>query len=770
MAKLIKGINDLQTEYPDIANEWDTLRNKPLIPSQILSKSGKKFWWICSNGHSYEASVDHRTVRQQGCPYCSNRKVLSGYNDLVTIDNNLALQWNYERNRGLTNKFGIDISTPNLVTAISNQKVWWVCDKGHEWQATISSRHAGRGCPYCAGRRAVVGYNDLKSVYPDIAQEWHPTKNGDLMPENVTSCSNKKVWWYLPYDDPETGQHFDFEWDDTIAHRTKCSRGCPYLSGNRIFVGFNDLATLYPNLVKEWDSVKNGELTPFDVTVQSRQKVWWRCNKGHAWQAHVYSRTKGAGCPYCAKEQQSSFPEQAVYYYVKQFFPDAVNGDVSVINMELDIYIPSKNCAIEYDGVVWHKGQSKKELKKNQLCKDHNIMLIRIREDGLCLYNDCINIVRTNVMSLSSLNDCIHQVLLYLGVDVSVNVSVDESYIYETYIHNKKKTSLLMLCPEIASQWHPVRNGKLTPDKVTSHSTKNVWWLGKCGHEWKEAIYARVNNESGCPICSNHRFLKGFNDLSTMNPDLAKQWHPTKNGDLAPSDVMAGGTSYYWWQCDKGHEWRARMSDRLHGRNCPVCAGKQLLVGYNDLGTKYPDLAVEWHSTKNGDLSVFDVAPGSHRSVWWLGKCGHEWESEVKTRALQGCGCPYCSGNKLLVGFNDLATTHPDLLLEWNYDKNENLKPTAVMCGMHRKVWWKCKNGHEWQAYVYSRARGSGCPVCNSRVSSKKVLCIDIGQTFDSIQSASLSLDIAASSISQCVDGKRKTAGGYHWKYVDEDE
>lgn len=133
--------------------------------------------------------------------------------------------------------------------------------------------------------------------------------------------------------------------------------------------------------------------------------------------------------------------------------------------------------------------------------------------------------------------------------------------------------------------------------------------------------------------------------LSEADPELAKQWHPTKNGDLTPADVAVGSGRRVWWKCpDCGGEWAATVADRASGRGCPYCAGKKVLAGFNDLATKRPDLADEWHPTKNGDLTPRDVADGSEKKVWWkCNRCGHEWKAAIASRARSRRGCPKCA-------------------------------------------------------------------------------------------------------------------------------
>ena len=150
--------------------------------------------------------------------------------------------------------------------------------------------------------------------------------------------------------------------------------------------------------------------------------------------------------------------------------------------------------------------------------------------------------------------------------------------------------------------------------------------------------------------------LAGVNDLATINPELARQWHPTKNGDLTPRDVLAGSRRKVWWICEHGHEWQADVSSRNHGTGCPVCAGKKVISGENDFASQYPELARQWHPTKNGSLRPDQVTPSSNKKVWWICDKGHEYQAVIASRTRRHGGCPYCQNVKVLSGFNDLAT------------------------------------------------------------------------------------------------------------------
>ena len=204
-------------------------------------------------------------------------------------------QWDGEVNAGL----GLDAQS---VARASRSKVWWRCEKGHSWFASVRSRTSlDNGCPYCAGKKAVAGENDLASLYPAIAAELHPTLNGELDPSTVSASSNRRLWWTC-----EKGH----EYQTSVAHRTREGSGCPYCSGKRVLAGFNDLATTEPRIAAQWHSALNGSLTPQTLSAGSHAKVWWQCAEGHVWQSAVFSRTgaKKCGCPVCAGRKNAFAP------------------------------------------------------------------------------------------------------------------------------------------------------------------------------------------------------------------------------------------------------------------------------------------------------------------------------------------------------------------------------------------------------------------------------------------------------------------------------
>lgn len=407
----------------------------------------------------------------------------------------LHSQWDVEKNAPLSS---------GDVTIGSGKKVWWVCDLGHSWQATIASRSkSSRGCPYCCNQKILPGFNDLATTHPDLAVQWDDTKNS-VPAKSVGAGSGKKAWWKC---------NLGHSWEATVAPRAKRGVGCPYCSGKKVLSGFNDLATTYPEIAKQWDEKKN-EMSSSSVLPGSNMKAWWKCDMGHSFEMFIYNRTS--------------------------------------------------------------------------------------------------------------------------------------------------------------------------------------------------------NRPQSCPYCSGKKVLPGFNDLATTHPEIAKQWDAEKN-NLKPTEVNAGSGKKIWWVCDNGHQWETSVLNRKSGSGCPMCAGQKVQSGVNDLGTLHPDISRQWKSDKN-DTHPSNVSPGSQKPVWWVCDLGHEWKTSPSNRTRNKSGCPYCSGNKVLLGFNDLLTVSPDIAQQWDDEKNEGLTPDMVTSGSGERVWWVCKNGHSWQSRVADRKR-FGCPKCSHSTS-----------------------------------------------------
>lgn len=273
--------------------------------------------------------------------------------------------------------------------------------------------------------------------------------------------------------------------------------------------------------------------------------------------------------------------------------------------------------------------------------------------------------------------------------------------------------SITNMKPHLVKEWSE-RNLPLSPDEVPYGSNKLYWWKGSCGHEWEASAKARSVGEK-CPICSGARVVAGINDLKTICPSLAEEWS-TKN-KIEPTQVSVGSHKKVLWHGKCGHEWTAVIKNRVRGAGCPYCSHNIVLPGFNDLASRFPNLAAEW-SERNYPLRPDQVNEKSTKNVWWKCRvCGNEWKAVINAR-VKGVSCPVCAERKVLKGYNDLATTDAVLCKEWDYEKNK-VEPTEISRNSHNRAWWLCKYGHSWNAKICERTHESKtCTVCESEFDS----------------------------------------------------
>lgn len=273
--------NSLSVVHPELIVEWSK-KNLPLTPDGITFGSNKVVWWKGSCGHEWQTSVKARSKGEK-CPICSGARAVAGINDLSTMKPGLASEWSKKNE-----------IKPTEVTVGSHKKVIWKCRLGHEWTASVKSRSInGSGCPYCSHNKVLVGFNDLATVVPKVADEW--SEKNEKKPTEVTAFANRKAWWKC--------RDCDYEWNTLISTRSGGSK-CPCCSGYTFIKGRNDLKTTHPEIAEEW-SEKNYLLQPDEVNAKSRKNVWWHCKKcGNEWKSVINARVKGTVWFYWNRSRQ----------------------------------------------------------------------------------------------------------------------------------------------------------------------------------------------------------------------------------------------------------------------------------------------------------------------------------------------------------------------------------------------------------------------------------------------------------------------------------
>ncbi len=572
----------------------------------------------------------------------------------------IAKQWHPTKNGELT---------PDQVTAGSGKKVWWKCPKGpdHEWKAAPYSRAGNKksGCPCCTGKKVSVT-NSLKSLYPDIADEWHPTKNGDLTSDQVTAGSGKKVWWKCP-------KELNHEWQATVSNRTGLNRGCPLCWKTRRGKARRDgavrvkgsVSSTHPRLLEEWDD----DLSPHEYSAGSHQNIWWKCLRGHRWKTTIYHRTSvnGTGCPFCSP--QTSRPEIRIYCELETIFPDS-QWRMKDMGKEIDIYIPSIKTGIEEDGFLYHQSKEKQDLdlEKNKYFKDKGIKLFRIRGRRLGKLNQ--------------------QDVLYTDKE----------------IRKKEIDALLIkLSKGIDNKYIKTVSAYIDKKGFQANSKYKVWVSRLPGPRFEDSIAA-------------------------THPHLTKEWDDKKNKPLTPDMFSSGSDFKVYWCCEKGHNWLTTISNRTAGKGCRECyleglpnlVTERAIKNHGSLNITHPALAEEWDKDRNIPLTADDVSHGSQDKVWWKCSQDHNWQATINNRA-RGRGCPECAlknrakklrQNALKSGKNPISITHPDIAKMWIKAEDESVKPSMVTAGSGLKVLWRCKSGHERWRPVHKQIKIKRCPIC----------------------------------------------------------
>ncbi|WP_394849750.1 zinc-ribbon domain-containing protein [Pendulispora brunnea] len=284
--------NSLAMRAPAIAAEWDQAANGTLTPADVNVGAQRKVSWKCAKcARTWVAAIHQRTVKGSGCPGCARERQTGplrprAANSLATFAPDLAREWHRERNGALC---------PESVSRGSKVVVWWCCSHGHEWKAAIYSRTGqGTGCPECARARLGKRPSDQRSLAeqaPGIAAEWDHEKNGSLSPATVLAGSTRRIWWRCVQ---------GHAWRSGVIDRVARGKTCPHCRHTP--PPERALARQFPEVAREWDARKNGDLAPLDAFVGSDQRVWWRCTAGHSWQARIKNRTvNGSGCPRCKR-------------------------------------------------------------------------------------------------------------------------------------------------------------------------------------------------------------------------------------------------------------------------------------------------------------------------------------------------------------------------------------------------------------------------------------------------------------------------------------
>lgn len=655
-------------------------------PATVSAGSSKKLSWRCSkNGdHIWEATPANRIGNRSGCPYCANRKLLRGFNDLLTCHPDLARE-----------AHGWD---PSMVLGGGTSRREWRCTKCEFiWHAQVNNRINGSGCPSCAGKVVQAGTNDLATQRPLLAAEadgWDPTQ--------VSIHSGKKLAWRCSQDPSH-------RWTAVVASRSD-GRGCPFCYRNAdahsvqfvintgASLGEVPLSIARPDLAQQADGWDPGQ-TP----MSSKASLSWRCvtDHRHSWQTSLKNRLAGHGCPVCAgRKVVPGINDLATTH------PHLVDGI-----LEGD---PSE---VSFGSNKTFRWRCKKDARH-----EWNATVASVaRGSGcpVCRGLKCIagvNDLATTHPALAEEADGWDPTTLTAGSARRLSWSCQRCQ--SAWIASVNSRSQGSRCPVCAGQrvksghndlqhTHPeLAREAVGWDPTTVSAGSNAKRTWRCTdddrHVWEATVKNRVKG-AGCPICDNKLIVPGINDIQTTHPEVAATafgWDPTR--------ISHGSKRMLTWQCseDPRHIWHMTANSRTSGQGCAVCAGSQVIAGVNDLLTVSPELAEQLLEPNPATVAAFSGKVG----LWKCTKDSrHTWKATIASRST-GTGCPVCHGLLVIPGVNDLSTLNPDLAAQ-----ADGWDPSTVSIGSKKRLRWRCDvvPAHVWIASVGDRSR-HGCPSCSS--------------------------------------------------------
>lgn len=487
---------NLSSVNPDVAAEWHPRNQRSA--NTYLPKSGKRVWWRCRKDpeHEWQAVIASRTSLDGetliGCPFCSGKRSSKRHNLLANAPS-VAKLWHPQRNP----------KGPEHYTPSSHKKVWWLCEKGHEWEASIKNRTAGRGCPYCTHQssspevriltelrgagfevqsRSKVKSHELDIFIPELhtgieydGAYWHRGKlRKDVKKQRAIEAAGLRLIRVreLPLskisgDDLITSPNIPFSKKEMDALLLKLApndkRVCHYLEkpafvNDDLYRAYldcfpspfpeNSLQHKNPGLAKEWHPTKNTPLSPLNFTGNSGHKAWWICENGHEWLASIDSRNRKktpTGCPYCSPTFKRPSPDNNLaltHPYLVPFFHPTKNQDL----------LPDQITGGAIKEVWWRcPSDPSHEFKRSP-----------------------------NHMSSSK------------AVELC-------PYCAGTYVSSLN--CMATTHPSLAVYFHPSKNNQHSAKNIRAGNKDKFWWRCPNNHEWQATPWAMARRKVFCKIC-----------------------------------------------------------------------------------------------------------------------------------------------------------------------------------------------------------------------------------------------------------------------------
>lgn len=702
----------LAEAFPELAAQWDYELNGDITPDNVSYGSHKNVWWKCPIcGHSYQKKIANRTApakrktESKYCPICLGRVIIPGYNSLkAKYPEIVSQEWDYEKNT-------LD---PDTIPPCFRTKVWWKCPNGHSYASLPGNKilNNGGNCPFCSSQK-LCKETSLGVINPELAKEWHPTKNGTITPFDVFANSNKSYWWLCPI--------CGHEWKATCSNRNFSKRGCPHCANGRSSsvpeqLMFRMIKCVFPDAVNR-HLIKRDEM---DVYIPSK-------NIGFEYDGQRFHNQKKL--PKDIAKTERLISNGITLYRFRE-------NDCPKINVEGCIVIPIIYTP-EYEDLevklkdVLHRLSPEDSLQNfrfENIINDVRAELdclpyeqsfaaaeAKKREEGIkpiAIWDNEANAPLTPEM-----------VMPFSEKIVSWICPVNPKHKWKNTV---KSVSLGYGCKR-CSKRHQYTTEEWIEEAKKVHGAKYKYYLVKyVDYNTKVDIVCPIHGPfsqipyfhlqgQGCPYCSHQKFHPS-ESLAVLYPEIATQWDYELNKDTGytPNNIGIDSRKKFYWHCTNGcnHSFLATIAYRVNRNSgCAVCHGKQV-SRETSLGYLYPDLAKEW--CEENDKTPFEVTPGSeYKALWKCSNPNHEpYRCMVICRTKQHVGCVYCSSR---------GKKHPKDYEDELHAKFPNITILKPFSKSKERIECKCEDcGYVWQPYPYSLLKNQGCPQCRKMKTKKK--------------------------------------------------
>lgn len=546
--------------------------------------------WKCMkcNGE-YECSVVKR--HQEGCPYCSDKQMLKGYNTLQETHPYLEKFWDKSNDKSISEYWHKSFDVLNWKCPCCN--IQFQCSPVEMISRTNLENSNFETCPKNCDWNKLVFNNDIFHNSPRLRKEWSK-KNNIPVHLALSHIDTKKYWWNCSI--------CQGEYLCSIPIRREVIDSCPYCNDEQPLKGYNTISDIHPELTSYWSSKNIQKIDEITLSEAKNKKYIWLCDCCNLEFneklsivldkfSNINNRELKKICPYCNKKIPK--PEESLGYkkpFLKSEWLENINGDIYNV-------FSNSNDIIEWICRKCHR---------NFKAKISN----RAEDDKCCPY--C-----SNRILIKGIND------------------------------------LATTHPHLIKEWSNLNDRQLSC--LTNKSSYKAWWkCSVCSNTYQQVVSSKLISKTSCPYCRKTKVLKGFNDLATTHPWLIKEWSTLNDRDRDSSSIMCNSNYRAWWKCAEcSKEYRQSVKKKIlmNKSCCPYCRNNKVLKGLNDLATTHEYLLNEWDYLNNILLAKpTEIDEKSNKIVWWICKDdpNHRYKfkinEKIKYEKRNLITCKICKG------------------------------------------------------------------------------------------------------------------------------